>query len=184
MLKIYVDSDSITTRHRSIIIKRAIKESLETFFVADRSLKDVEEAIADDTRRIRDDYRDKLSKEELRRFKSKLHMVVVEQGDNAADDRIIELLSSPALLITHDIPLSARAIEKGATVIDDRGNTLDENNINERLSIRSYMADLRELGVSVDKSKRFDPAVMNKFASAFDKAINNLLLEANNNIPN
>lgn len=174
MLKIYVDADSITQIHREIIIRRAISEKAELYFVADRSLKDVNDAISLDTKRLRDPYRETMDKDELRKIKSKIQMIIVDNGANSADDEIVRIASSPALAITHDIPLSQRLIEKSVTVIDDRGNVLDSNNINERLSIRDINRELREMGLSSDKSKRIDSATMNKFAAAFDKSINDL----------
>lgn len=174
MLRIYVDADSMTLQHRSIIIKRAIKEEAETYFVADRNLKDIQDAISLDTERLRNPLRGSLDKEELRKIKSKIKMIVVETGSDSADDKIVEMAIAPALAITHDVPLSQRLIEKGVTVIDDRGNLLDSSNISERLSIRDINSDFREMGISSDKSKRFDSTTINKFSSAFDKAINEL----------
>ncbi len=174
MLRIYVDADSMTQQHRSIIVKRAIKEEAEAYFVADRNLKDIQDAISLDSERLRNPLRESLSKEELRKIKSKIKMIIVASGANSADDKIVEIAISPGLAITHDIPLSQRLIEKGITVIDDRGNTLDASNIAERMSIRDINRDFREMGIVSDKSKRFEPSTINKFSSAFDKAINDL----------
>lgn len=115
-----------------------------------------------------------MSKEDLRKIKSRIKMLVVESGANSADDKIVEMAEAPALAITHDVPLSKRLIEKGVIVIDDRGNKLDSSNIAERMSIRAINSDFREMGIVSDKSKRFDCATINKFSSAFDKAINDL----------
>ncbi len=174
MLRFYIDADSMTERHRNIILTRALKEGAEAFFVADRSLPDISEAIAADTERLRDPFRGSLEKSELRKIRSRIQMIVVQSGANAADDWIVCAAEAPALAITHDIPLSARLIEKGITVIDDRGNALDSGNIRERLSLRSLNSDFRELGIKPDKTKRFDQSILNRFASAFDKAVNSL----------
>jgi len=177
MIKVYVDADSMTLQHRSIILKRAIKEEAEAYFVADRNLKDIQDAISLDTERLRNPLRDSLSKEDLRKIKSKIRMIVVETGSNSADDKIVEIAECPAIAITHDIPLSQRLIEKNITVIDDRGNKLDSTNIAERMSIRDINREFREMGITSDKSKRFDSSTINKFSSAFDKAINDLKKE-------
>ena len=81
-------------------------------------------------------------------------MVVVEGGENAADDKIVELANENNLCITHDIPLAARLIEKNVYVIDDRGNVLDKNNIRERLSIRDTQKDFREMGIFNEKQNK------------------------------
>lgn len=174
MLRIYIDADSMTEKHRTIILNRALKENAEAYFVADRSLPDVIDAIAKNTEELRNPYRGSIDKAELRKIKSRVQMIVVETGANSADDMIVEIAIPQSLAITHDIPLSARLIEKGITVIDDRGNTLTKDNIRERLSIRAINSDFREMGISSDKSKRFDQSILNRFSSSFDKAINNL----------
>ena len=45
---------------------------------------------------------------------------VVKEGPDEADDRIVELVKKGDLVITSDIPLADRVIEKGATVINPR----------------------------------------------------------------
>ena len=101
-------------------------------------------------------------------------MEVVESGTNSADDRLVELAAAPALAITHDIPLAERLIAKGLIVIDDRGNTLTEENIRRRMSERDVNAKLREMGLFTDKSKHFDEKTIREFSAAFDKALSML----------
>lgn len=176
-LLLFLDADSLPIKHREIIIKRCIKENIESYFVADRQLKDVLDSIKEHTLILRKPYRGVLSNEEIRKIKSTIHMVVVEEGENAADDKIVELANENNLCITHDIPLAARLIEKNVYVIDDRGNVLDKNNIRERLSIRDTQKDFREMGIFNEKQKAFDAKTINKFANAFDKAITDLKKE-------
>ena len=173
-LTIYLDADSLPLKHREIILKRCMKESIKTFFVADRELNDVNEAIRLHTISLRTPYRGILDSQEIRKIKSTIQMIVVEGGVNAADDRIVQLAEKNNLCITHDIPLAARLIEKGVIVIDDRGNRLDKNNINERLSIRDTQKELREMGIFNDKQKPFDLKTYNLFANSFDKAISEI----------
>lgn len=173
-LTIYLDADSLPLKHREIIIKRCVKENFKTFFVADRELSDVREAIRQHTITLRTPYRGVLDSQEIRKIKSTIQMIVVEGGMNAADDKIVEIAEKNSLCITHDIPLAARLIKKGAIVIDDRGNRLDKNNINERLSIRDTQKELREMGIFNDKQKPFDTKTYNLFANSFDKAISEI----------
>lgn len=51
------------------------------------------------------------------------------------------------LVITADIPLAAAALAKGAHVLDPRGEWMNAENIEERLSIRAMMDQLRSSGV-------------------------------------
>ena len=170
-MRLYIDADSLPQRHRQIVLKRIIRCGYEAWFAADRPLPDVMKAIEEDKRVRRAAFRDTLTREEARKIGSGIHMEVVESGENSADDRLVELAEAPALAITHDIPLSARLIEKGITVIDDRGNTLSAENIRKRLSERESNARFREMGLFTDKSKHFDERTIREFSAAFDRAI-------------
>ena len=171
MFKLYIDADSLPKQHRKIFLNRIVKENLEAYFAADRELPDVVEAKAIHTSQLRAPYKDTLDKTELRKIKSSINMVVVSTGANSADDKLVEIAEAPGIAITHDIPLAARLLEKGIAVIDDRGNEYTPDNINERLSIRSVMADFREMGIFDDKSKRFDDRTINAFANSFDRLV-------------
>ena len=171
MIRMYIDSDSLPKRQMEIVLRRIIKNGYEAWFVADRSIPAVMKAIEEDKKIRRAPFRDTLSREEARKIGSGIHMVVVESGANSADDYIAEIAESPALAITHDIPLSARLIEKGLVVIDDRGSTLTKENIRERISERDNNARFREMGLFDNKSKHFDERTIRDFSAAFDKAI-------------
>ncbi len=181
MFSIFVDADSVPKKLREIIIRRLIREDIPSYFVCDRDLSDVKTAILNDVNSKREPLRGKLDREELKKIKSNMHLVVVETAENAADDEIVRLSSPPCLCITHDIPLAKRLVDKGALVIDDRGNTYTKENINERLSERNIMKAFRESGVEAEKTKRFDSRTYNEFSSAFDKAINALRPEPEKN---
>lgn len=178
MFSLYIDADSLPKAHRKIVLNRIMKENILSYFAADRTLPDVEEAKALHTSQLRAPFKDKLEKSELRKIKSTINMIVVETGANSADDKLVEIAIAPGLAITHDIPLAARLLEKGIKVIDDRGNELTSENINERLSIRSVMADFREMGIFDEKTKRFDDRTINDFANSFDRIINILNKES------
>ncbi|NCC63989.1 MAG: hypothetical protein EOM15_04975, partial [Spirochaetia bacterium] len=123
MLKLYVDADSCPKNLRQIILKAVIRNNLETYFVADRTLKDVQLAYQQHTRELRVSAKQKGLNDEaiLREIKSKISSVVVEPGADSADDWIVEHAQLPALAITHDIPLASRLVERGLVVLDDRG---------------------------------------------------------------
>ena len=63
-LLLFLDADSLPIKHREIIIKRCIKENIESYFVADRQLKDVLDSIKEHTVILRKPYRGVLSNEE------------------------------------------------------------------------------------------------------------------------
>lgn len=175
MFNIYIDADSLPKSHRAIILKRVVKESEyigECVFASDRLLSDVKEAQENHTAALRLPFREKLDKTELRKIKSNIKCVVVPIGSNSADDYLFDNAKTPGFAITHDVPLSNRLVEKGIVVLDDRGNTYTSLNIKERLSLRNFMTDLREMGFESEKNKAFDQRTINEFASALDTIIN------------
>lgn len=172
MFSIYIDGDSLPKTHRAIVLRRIVKDYIyikECIFAADRLLPDVRDAIDQHTASLRLPLRDSLDKAELRKIKSNISMVVVETGANSADDKLVEVASSPAFAITHDIPLAARLVEKGIVVLDDRGHELTSENIRARLSERNFMEELRLSGFQNDKTKSFDQRTINEFSNSFDK---------------
>lgn len=175
MAQLYIDADSVPKPIREIIIRRILKNQLEAVFVADRELPDVKKAISDDTALRREPYRNVLDKVELRKIKSRISMIVVESGTNSADNELVRIASSPALAITHDIPLASRLLEKGLVVIDDRGRDFTQDNINYLLSLRDLNSDFRDMGVSFEKSSHFNQKTINEFANRFDMSIQKLL---------
>lgn len=71
----------------------------------------------------------------------------VPAGFDAADARIVELVAAGDLVITADIPLAAAALDKGAHILDPRGNWFTRENIQERLTMRDVMDQLRTSGI-------------------------------------
>ncbi len=172
--KLFIDADSVPVSFRRIILKRAMKDNIETIFVADRALNDVALARDQHSALLRDPFRGAIEKEELRKIKSKIQMVVVTTGANSADDYIVENITSDDLLITHDIPLADRAVAKGALVLDDRGNTYTSDNIKARLSERNMMNEFRALGLQLERQGGMSEKVKTEFANAFDSALQKL----------
>ena len=122
-----VDADSIHSNIKQIIINNAINKSIETIFVSDRALKDIQS--------IKDKYNVNIKN------------VVVKSGENSADDYIVQNADKFFLVITHDIPLSERLIKKNVMILNERGDHLTNDNIREYLSIRDVMNTMRELGI-------------------------------------
>lgn len=99
----------------------------------------------------------------------------VGAGFDVADDRIVELLESGDLVITADIPLAADAINKGATVINPRGELYTPDNIRERLSMRDFMTELRSSGVETGGNAPFNHSDRQAFANQLDRLLAKLL---------
>jgi len=93
----------------------------------------------------------------------------VPAGIDAADDRIVELAMKGDLVITADIPLAAAALEKGCYVLDPRGSWFTPENIQERLTMREVMEQLRGSGVATGGPAPYAPRDSNAFAGQLDR---------------
>ena len=94
--------------------------------------------------------------------------VVVADGFDAADDFIAEHATPRDLVVTADIPLAARIVEKGALGLDPRGELYSEENVGERLSMRDLMQELRAAGAVLGGPAQFSLTDRKRFASALD----------------
>lgn len=166
-----IDSDSCPKQVRSIILKACMKKNLKAIFAADRMISDVSLAIAEHTRMLRD-ASGLTDKDQRKAIKSPISMVVVETGDNSADDYLVDVCTEASLAITRDILLASRLIAKGAIVLDDRGNRYDSSNIKTRLSEKNNNSVFREAGLfEAEQTKPLTQKDIHSFACAFDKEL-------------
>jgi uncharacterized protein len=101
-----------------------------------------------------------------------LKSLVVEQGFDVADRRIVELCTEGDLIITSDIPLASDVIAKGGLVLDSRGERLSKENIGERLNMRDFMDTLRASGIDTGGPSAMSTADRQNFARALDSLLN------------
>jgi hypothetical protein len=101
--------------------------------------------------------------------------VVVPGGADEADKYIAGNASTADLVITADIPLAARIVEKGGVALDPRGELYTGQNVGERLSLRDLMQGLRDEGLIQGGPAPFGPADRQRFASALDRTLTRML---------
>ena len=93
----------------------------------------------------------------------------VPAGFDAADARIVELVAAGDLVITADIPLAAAALDKGAHILDPRGNWFTRENIQERLTMRDVMDQLRTSGIATGGPAPYMANDSKAFAGQLDR---------------
>jgi uncharacterized protein YaiI (UPF0178 family) len=101
--------------------------------------------------------------------------VVVADGFDVADDYIAEHATPQDLVVTADIPLAARIVEKGALGLDPRGELYSEENVGERLSMRDLMQELRGAGMIQGGPGQFSNTDRQRFASSLDRILTRML---------
>ena len=101
--------------------------------------------------------------------------VRVKDGFDIADDYIAEHAAPTDLVITADIPLAARVVEKGGVALDPRGELYDEENMGERLAMRNLMQELRTDGMMLGGPGQFSLTDRQRFASALDRLLTRMV---------
>jgi len=100
-----------------------------------------------------------------------IHFVQVPAGFDAADKRIVELMSAGDLVITADVPLAAAAIEKGGVALNPRGELYTGENVRERLSVRNFLDELRGSGVNTGGPAALSQRERQLFANQLDRLL-------------
>jgi uncharacterized protein YaiI (UPF0178 family) len=101
-----------------------------------------------------------------------LALKVVGEGMDAADDWIVEHLEVDDIVITADIPLAARCLEKTAHALGPRGKPFTKENIGSALATRDLLCTLRDLGEVVGGPPPFDKRDRSHFFHRLDETIN------------
>jgi len=118
LVEIYVDADASPVKNE---VKRVAKRrGLKVYLVANSEMK-----VGQD---------------------ESVEMVIVGGSFDAADDWIAERVTDQDIVVSGDIPLASRCLEKGARVIDPKGRVFTEESIGEALANRQLMAYLRDMG--------------------------------------
>ena len=76
-----------------------------------------------------------------------VEVIRIASGPDAVDDWIVEHCAAGDIVVTQDIPLAAAVLQRGARVIENRGEVLGPENIGVRLAMRNLSAELRDAGV-------------------------------------
>ncbi len=97
--------------------------------------------------------------------------VLVSEGPDVADDWIATRAGPRDVVVTADIPLAARCVASGATVINHNGKPFTEANIGATLATRNLMAHLRETGTATTYNAGFTQRDRSRFLEALENAI-------------
>ena len=98
--------------------------------------------------------------------------VIVPEGPDVADIWIAERAGVGDVVVTGDLPLAARVIERGARVVKHNGETLSERNIGPALAARDLMADLRAADpFRQGGGKAFGKADRSRFLDTLDREL-------------
>ena len=144
-MNIYVDADACPAAIKEIVFRAALRARVHVTLVANQPIR--------------------IPASEF------LHFTQVGSAFNAADEKIVELVSSNDLVISADVPLAAAVVQKGAHCVTQRGERFTADNIRERLSIRNFMDELRSGGVNTGGPAALNARDKQAFANQLDAFI-------------
>jgi uncharacterized protein YaiI (UPF0178 family) len=100
--------------------------------------------------------------------------VIVPEGADAADDWIAEHIGELDVAITADIPLAARCLKKGASVIGPSGKKFTDETIGMALGMRDLHRHLREATGTQTYNPGFTKQDRSRFLGALENEIQSL----------
>ena len=150
-MKLFIDGDAFPNLLKPIILRAIEKQKLDTIVIANKKIN-----IGDS---------------------KYINYIIVDQGADEADNKIVEMLNQNDLVITADIPLADRTIDKNAHAIDHRGSMYTKDNIKQFLAIRNLMQEIRDSGEITKGPAPFSQ----KDAQQFANSLNAFLQKYNKN---
>jgi uncharacterized protein YaiI (UPF0178 family) len=95
--------------------------------------------------------------------------LVVRSGFGAADDWIAEQVGLGDIVITADVPLAARCLERGSRALDPRGWPFRDADIGAALGMRDLMDELRQGGALTGGPAAMTAKDRSRFLSKLDE---------------
>ena len=105
----------------------------------------------------------------LDRFQASARLM--ELPEPAADDWIAESAQAADIVVTADIPLARRALEKGAAVLGPTGRPFTAESIGMALAMRELKQHLRETGESRGLNPEFTARDRSQFLATLDEIV-------------
>ena len=102
-----------------------------------------------------------------------LSQLVVSDGFDAADDKLVEMCTPRDVVITSDILLAERVLAKEAAALDPKGAEFTSASIGSAVATRAIMADVRAglEGMTAGGSKPFSDRDRSAFLNALDMVL-------------
>lgn len=146
---LFIDGDAFPNLLKPIIHRAIEKYSLKTYIIANKKI--------------------------FIGASEHIESIIVSSDPDEADNKIVELAGNGDLVITSDIPLADKVIEKGSVVINHHGKFFDEDNIKPALAIRNFMQEMRDGGEVTKGQSAFGQKDVREFANRLNNYLNRLL---------
>ena len=144
-MKIWVDADACPGVVKDILYKAAERTGLRLILVANTSFRTPKSSL--------------------------INFIHVRPGADSADNEIVQKVEPGDLVITADIPLAARVLENGGMALNPRGEVYSEENIQERLSTRDFLENLRSSGIETGGPAALSERNKQRFSNSLDQIL-------------
>ena len=101
----------------------------------------------------------------------RVELVVVEGGLDVADDWIVDRAGEGDIVVTADIPLAARCLERAALAVSPTGRRFTDEGIGDALATREMLSELREAGVVTGGPAPFSKKDRSRFLQELEAAV-------------
>lgn len=140
---IYVDADACPVKNE--VLKVAERHDLAVTFVANGGLRPSRDP--------------------------NVRNVVVSDGFDAADDWIVEQVGPSDLVVTADVLLAGRCVEKGTQAVGPTGRVYDSGSIGMATAMRNLNQHLRETGEISGHNASFSSQDRSRFLQILDRLV-------------
>jgi uncharacterized protein YaiI (UPF0178 family) len=107
-------------------------------------------------------------------FEKSIRLEVVPGSFDAADDWIVERAGAGDIVVTGDIPLAGRCLQKGARVLGTKGEEFTPEGIGDALATRALMDELRQMGAITGGPAPMDGKARSRFLSRLEQMVNEI----------
>ncbi len=142
-MQIWVDADACPVEIKELLFRAAKRTRTKVTLVANQSMR--------------------IPRSEF------IEILIVPDGMNVADRRIVELLQPGDLVVTADIPLAAAVVAGGGEALDPRGEMYTHANVGQRLAVRNLLDELRGSGQILSGPANFNAKDRQAFANQLDR---------------
>lgn len=142
-MQIWVDADACPGVIKEIIYRAAERRQIQTTLVANQMLRTPPSKF--------------------------IRAIQVPSGFDVADRHIVDQVAAGDLVVTADIPLASLVIGRGAHALNPRGELYTTATIQERLSMRNFMEELRSAGIETGGPSSFSQADRQAFGNQLDR---------------
>ena len=104
----------------------------------------------------------------------RIEHVRVKAALDAADDWIVEHAEPGDVVVTADLRLARRCLDRGARAIAPDGTVFHDGSIGEALASRDLLDELRQMGLETSGPKPFTPSDRARFRACLGRTLDEL----------